>query len=160
MLAAIVLYDAAAGRLPDLSESQDTAFVALVLMPALMSVLWLTLPIARGGMVVIAGVGLTAAALALLLDAIGADSAFNAAKLLTFTLAGFAFLELFQELSWVVLVAALIPWIDSFSVWRGPTREVMTKHPGLFDRISIAFRLPGESGSAKVTEGRRASRST
>ena len=150
LLAAIVLYDAAAGRLPDLSESQDTAFVAVLLIPAFMGVLWLALPLARSGIVVIVGFGLTAAVVAVLFYAVGADSVFNAAKLLAFTLAGFAFLELFQELSWVVLVAALIPWIDSFSVWRGPTREVMTKHPGLFDRISIAFRLPGESGSANL----------
>jgi hypothetical protein len=150
LLAAIVVYDAAAGRLPGLSENQDTAFVALVLIPAFMGVLWLALPIARRGMAGIAAVGLTAAALALLLYALGADSAFNAAKLLTFTLAGFAFLELFQELSWVVLVAAMIPWIDAFSVWRGPTKEVVTKHPGVFDRVSIAFRLPGDSGSANL----------
>jgi hypothetical protein len=150
LLAALVLYDAGAGHLPDLSESWDTALVAIVLLPSFMGVLWLSLPLARAGLVVLAGLGLTLAAVGLLLYAVGAESAFNATKVLTFTFAGFAFLALFQELSWVVLVAALIPWIDAFSVWRGPTKEVVTKHPGLFDQISIAFRLPGESGSANL----------
>jgi hypothetical protein len=150
LLATLVAFDAAAGRLPDLSDRGDTAFLAVVLLPAFMGVAWLALPLARAGSAVLAALGLAFVVAALLLYAVGADSAFNAAKLLTFTVAGFVFLELFQELSWVVLVAVIIPWVDAFSVWRGPTKEVVTKHPGLFDQISIAFRLPGESGSANL----------
>ena len=32
------------------------------------------------------------------------------------------------------------------SVWRGPTDYVVAEQPGLFERVSIAFRLPGEDG--------------
>ena len=150
LLAVLVLYGAGAGRLPDLSEWWDVAFVAGIVMPTTVAVLWLGLPAAQTRVPVVAVAGATLALLALLLHAVGAGSAFNAAKLLALALLGFAFLELFQELSWVVLVAAIIPWVDAFSVWRGPTKEVVTKHPGLFDRISIAFRLPGESSSANL----------
>jgi hypothetical protein len=148
VLAAVVLYDAGAGRLPGLSESWDVAFVALVLMPATAAVLWLALPAARARGLL--PVGLAAGVLAIVLEVAGVGSGFNASKLVAYTLLGFVFLELFQELAWVVLVATIIPWIDAFSVWRGPTKVVVTQHPGLFDRISIAFRIPGEQGSANL----------
>ena len=148
VLAAVVLYDAGAGRLPGLSEWWDVAFVALVLIPATTASLWLALPAAtaRG----LLPVGVAVGVLAIVLEVAGVGSGFNAAKVVTYTLLGFVFLELFQDLSWVVLVATIIPWIDAFSVWRGPTKVVVTQHPGLFDRISIAFRLPGEEGSANL----------
>jgi hypothetical protein len=148
LLAAVVLYDAGAGRLPALSEAWDVAFVAVVLMPVTVGVLWLALPAAtaRG----LLPVGLAAGVLAIVLELAGAGSPFNAAKVVTYALLGFVFLELFQELVWVMLVAAIIPWVDAFSVWRGPTKVVVTEHPGLFDRISIAFRIPGEGGSANL----------
>lgn len=148
LLTALVAYDAGAGRLPSLSESSDVAFVAAVLIPATVATLWLVLPAAAARGVL--PVGLAVGVLAIVLDATGADSLFNVAKVLTYALLGFAFLELFQEFSWVVLVAAIIPWVDALSVWRGPTKVVVTQHPGLFDRISVAFRIPGEPGSANL----------
>jgi hypothetical protein len=148
LLAALVAYDAGAGLLPDVSEAWDVAFVTVVLMPATVSVVWLVLPLARARGVF--PVALALGLLAFLLQLAGVDSGFNAAKIVALTLLGFAFLELFQELSWVVLVASIIPWVDAASVWRGPTKVVVTKHPGLFDRISVAFRIPGESGSANL----------
>ena len=75
---------------------------------------------------------------------------FNVAKLLALTAVGFLFMQLFEALSWVVLVAVVIPWVDAVSVWRGPTDYVVSEQPSLFDRISIAFRLPGEDGSANI----------
>ena len=148
VLAAVVLYEAGAGRLPALSETWDVAFVALVLIPATAAILWFALPAttARG----LLPVGLAVGVLAIVLEIAGAGSAFNAAKIAAYTLLGFVFLELFQELSWVVLVATIIPWVDAVSVWRGPTKVVVTQHPGIFDRVSIAFRIPGEEGSANL----------
>lgn len=148
VLAAVVLYGAGAGRLPALSGAWDVAFVAVVLIPATVAALWLALPTAtaRGNL----PVGLACGVFALVLEIAGAGSAFNAAKIATYTLLGFVFLELFQELSWVVLVAAIVPWVDAVSVWRGPTQVVVTQHRGLFDRISIVFRVPGEHASANL----------
>ena len=89
-------------------------------------------------------------ALAVLLDLAGVDSVFNVTKLLALTAVGFWFMTVFEALSWVVLIALIIPWVDAVSVWRGPTEYVVSEQPSLFDRVSIAFRLPGENGSANI----------
>lgn len=148
LLAALVAYGAGAGRLPDVSNAWDVAFVAVVLLPVTTAAIWLVLPLARARGVAL--VGLALVGLAAVLDLAGAGSAFNVSKLLALAVLGFAFLELFQELSWVVAVALVIPWVDAISVWRGPTKVVVTKHVSLFDRISIAFRVPGESIGANL----------
>ena len=59
-------------------------------------------------------------------------------------------MQAFEALSWVVLIAVIIPWVDALSVWRGPTSYVVSEKPSLFERISIEFRLPGETGSANI----------
>ncbi len=59
-------------------------------------------------------------------------------------------MTVFEALSWVVLIALIIPWVDVLSVWRGPTDYIVSEQPSLFDRVSIAFRLPGEEGSANI----------
>jgi hypothetical protein len=80
----------------------------------------------------------------------GLGAAFNVAKLLALILLGFWFLRLLEELWWVVLVAALIPWADIFSVYRGPTREIVEERPGLFERIAVEFSIPGEHDAARI----------
>ena len=87
---------------------------------------------------------------AVLFDVLGLGALFNVTKLLALTLIGYLFMQVFEALSWVVLIALIIPWVDAFSVWRGPTEYVVSEQPSLFDRISIAFRLPGEEGSANI----------
>jgi hypothetical protein len=148
LLAALVLYEALAGELPNVSTAWDTAVVAIVLIPATFAVLWLLLPFApaRGLLAVCLALGV----LALALHLAGSASLFNVAKLLALAAFGFWFLELFQAVSWVVLVACIVPWVDAASVWRGPTEYVVSEQPGLFDRISIAFRIPGEEASANL----------
>jgi hypothetical protein len=47
-------------------------------------------------------------------------------------------------------VALLIPWVDAISVWTGPTRVVVEERPDIFERISIAFPLTGDDGSANL----------
>jgi hypothetical protein len=67
------------------------------------------------------------------------------AKLGAATFAGWILLEVFEEVSWVVAVALVIPWVDAYSVWRGPTNTIV-EHRGVFERLSFAFPVPGESG--------------
>ena len=55
-----------------------------------------------------------------------------------------------EELVWIVLVAALIPWLDIVSVYRGPTKVVVEEQPGLFERIAVSFAVPGEDGAARL----------
>src|SRR5262249_11686734 len=149
LLGVLVLYAAGAGVLPDWSNRWDTAFLAAVLLPVTLAVVWLLLPVEESPRTIYGGVAL--AAVAAVLYATGLDSLFNAAKLLALTALGFAFLRLFQPpLGWLVLVAAIIPWVDAYSVWKGPTHVVVNEHPGLFDRVSIGFRFPGEDATANL----------
>ncbi len=148
LLAALAAWDAFAEELPDLGEWGDVAFVALVLIPASFAVVWLLLPLARARGLIPVTIAL--GVLAWVLDLAGAAAVFNVTKLAAFAFAGFVFLELFQELSWVVLVAVLIPWVDALSVWRGPTKVVVEDRPGIFEKIAISFSLPGENNAAAL----------
>ena len=146
LLAALCVWDAFAHVLPDLSDRWDVALVALVLVPATFAVVWLLLPVAdaRG----VLPLAVAAGAIAALLHLTGLTAGSNVAKLVAFALLGFWFLQLFEALSWVVLVSLLIPWVDIASVYRGPTRVVIEEEPGLFEKIAVAFALPGEKDAA------------
>ena len=68
----------------------------------------------------------------------------NFAKLWAAVFAGWAFLRLFEQLTWVLLVAAVVPVVDLLSVWRGPTHALTrpeTFH--VYTAVAIAFVLPG-----------------
>ncbi len=73
----------------------------------------------------------------------GWDLAANFAKLWAAVFAGWAFLRVFEELSWVVLIAVIVPFVDALSVWRGPTHEITTHHFAVYTSVSIAFLAPG-----------------
>jgi hypothetical protein len=146
--AVLVAWNAGAGALPNVGLWPDALLVALVLFPLTFSIPLIALPAATArGLLPIA---LALGALSVLLHLAGLESLFNVTKLLALTAAGFWFMHLFEELSWVVLIALIIPWIDAISVWRGPTEYVVSQQPGTFERVSIAFRLPGETGSANI----------
>jgi len=148
LLGLLAGWDAGAGVLPDSGEWLDVAVVACLLIPATFLVVWLALPLATARHLAPAAAVLGALSVLFYLADLGA--LFNVAKLLALTAIGFWFLRLFEALSWVVLVAVVIPWVDAISVWRGPTEYVVSEQPGLFDRVSYAFRLPGEEGSANI----------
>ena len=146
--AALALYTAAAGRLWEAGLNWDVAFLALVLVPGFFLVPWLLLPLAsmRG----LLPVGLALVVLALLLRAAELDVLFNFAKFLALILLGFWFLTYFEAVSWAVLIALVIPFVDAISVWRGPTEYIVSEQPSVFDDVSIAFRIPGENASANI----------
>ena len=147
-LAALVAWNAGAGVFPEISHWPDVLVVACLVMPVTFAVPWLALPLAESRSVVpIAG---CAIALTVLCDLAGLASLFNVAKLIALTAIGYLFMQVFEALSWVVVIALLIPWVDAISVWRGPTDYVVTEQPGLFERVAIAFRLPGEEGYANI----------
>lgn len=144
----IAVWSAVAREIPDIGLWGDVALTVCVLFPLTHAVIWLGLPLARRRGLLLVAVAF--GALAWVLEVAGADSLFNVAKLCAFMFVGFWFMELFEELWWIALVAAIIPWVDALSVWRGPTRTVVEEQPGLFEAVSVAFRLPGEGGSANV----------
>jgi hypothetical protein len=144
--AALVAYGAVASRLPELpSEPLDVVFYCLVVLPAFACAIWLALPIARVGAILLAALTASAGLLAITLSLLDVDSAANVAKLACYGLAGFVFLSLFEELWWIVLVAVLVPWVDIWSVAAGPTEYVVEERPGLFESVAIAFPSPGET---------------
>src|SRR5262249_17337338 len=101
LLGALVLYDAGAGTLPDVSLNWDTAFLAAILLPLTLTVVWLILPVAQSKVTLTVGVALVVAAV--VLDLVGVGSVFNVAKLLALVALGFAFVRFFQPpLSWLV----------------------------------------------------------
>src|SRR5919198_1464779 len=101
---ALAAYYAFSDELGELSLWGDTAFIALVLMPAVFALVYFA----------------------------------------------FRFLGYFESLWWLVLVAGIIPFIDSYSVWRGPTRHIVYEQRDVFTTLSFAFPVPGERGSANL----------
>ncbi len=144
----VATYGAAAGYLWEASLGWDVAFLVLVLIPATLLVVWLLLPYlgARG----LLPVGLSLAVLAVGFRAAELDQLFNLAKLFALVALGFWFLGFFETVAWAALVAAVIPGVDAHAVWRGPTGHIVEQEPGIFEDVSIAFRIPGQEGTANL----------
>jgi hypothetical protein len=150
LLAALALYYAFHDRLWSASTWWDIAFIGIVLIPACFALVWLVLPLrsARG----LLAVGVAFGALAFAFHVAEWNTAENFCKLFGITAVGFAFLEYFETLSWVVLVCLVIPWVDAFSVFNqhGPTHNITEHHPGVFTAFSFAFPIPGEDSAANL----------
>ena len=148
VVAVLVAWNAGAGVLPDMGNRADVLVISLLVLPVTFAVPWLALPAAASRWLPHAAAALVV--LSLLLDVVGFGALFNVSKLLALTAIGFWFMTVFEALSWVVLISLIIPWVDVYSVWRGPTEYIVSEQPSLFDRVSVAFRLPGEEGSANI----------
>jgi hypothetical protein len=148
LAAALAAYYAWHESLPNLTLWWDIALLAFVVMPAVFATVWLLLPLwsARGVWLV----GVAFVPLAAVLDAAGADGAASFAKLGAATFFAWWFLSLFEDVSWVVLVGAIVPWVDAYSVFRGPTRAIVTHRRGIFDHLSFAFPVPGQASTANL----------
>jgi Na+/H+-dicarboxylate symporter len=141
-------YYAFSDDLTDLSTRWELAFLALCLMPAVFALIWLALPYRRHGRLFVAALGFLLAAV--VLEVTELEALANFAKLGLMTVLGFWFLTYFESVLWVALVALVIPIVDSFSVWRGPTRHIVEKQPQIFDVFSFAFPSPGGESSANL----------
>lgn len=148
VVSGLAIWDAHASRLPTIADRWDVALIVALVIPATFAVVLLLRPLTepRGLPLLL----LAVAVLAVLLDLAGLESFFNVTKIVAFALFGFWFLQLLEALSWVVLVAAIVPWVDIVSVYRGPTKVVVEEEPGLFERIAISFALPGEDAAARL----------
>jgi hypothetical protein len=148
VLAALLAYYGWRGSLPRLGLWGDIAFIAAVLIPAVFSLVWFALPLRRATGLL--PVGVAAAVLAVVLQQAHVPIAANFVKLGATTVLAFWFLEWFETVSWAVLVALIVPWVDAYSVWRGPTHHIVTHQQHLFTTLSFAFPVPGERGSANL----------
>jgi len=148
---ALTAYDAWAEHLPNVSTSWDVVFIGLVLIPATFVLLLLALPFreeltSRRLLVLVVGL----AAITILLELAGADPIANQTKFVAVALLGWWFLQFFESVGLVLLVAILITPVDIFSVARGPTKHIVEQQPQVFDALSIAFPVLGESSSAQL----------
>ncbi len=142
LFVALFVYDEIARHLWHEGVWWDVAFIGLVLMPATFGLVLLALPYRTERWVGWAGLGF--ALLSILLTAVSADISANFARLFAATLLAWWFLGFFETLSWVVIVACIIPWVDAYSVWRGPTKSITEHHPNVFNKlVSYAFPPPG-----------------
>ncbi|MFL5927131.1 MAG: hypothetical protein ACJ77E_09360 [Gaiellaceae bacterium] len=148
LFAALVVYYEVAPHLWDATVWWDVAWIAFVLIPAVFALPLLALPlrVARG----LFGVGIAFGILAAALTVADVDVFANFARLAACTLLGWWFLQYFESLSWVVIVAAIIPWVDAYSVWRGPTKQIVEHHGNVFSVLSFAFPVPGEHAAANL----------
>lgn len=145
LLAALLTYYVVRGSLGDLSLWHDLIFLALVLMPAVFLLVWFVLPVRRAAGLLPVGIAL--GILAFACERADLATAANFAKLGAATAIGFWFLTYFESVSWVVLIAFIVPWVDAYSVWRGPTRQIVTKHQDVFGALSFAFPVPGRGAA-------------
>jgi hypothetical protein len=148
LAAALAAYFAFHKKLPELSLWWDVAVIAVLVMPAVFGTVGLLLPLrqVRGRwLAAIVFIGLAVA-----FSLLNWEGPASFAKLGAATFVGWLFLDFFEEASWVVIVALIIPWVDAYSVWRGPTNTIVHHHEGVFERLSFAFPVPGENQTANL----------
>jgi hypothetical protein len=148
VLGALAAYDALHTRFWDASDWWDVAFIAVVLIPLSFAIVWILLPLRTARGLLPAGAAL--AVLTYALHVAGWHTPENLVKLCAVVLIGFWFLGYFETAAWVVLVALIIPWVDAYSVWKGPTKVIVTHHARVFTTLSYAFPIPGEHTAANL----------
>jgi hypothetical protein len=142
LAAAVVTWDAVALRLDPIGLWWTVAVIAAGVLPATLGLIYLALPLWSHRRVVVAGLVVFAIA-AVATWQLDAHLASNFAKLGAYTCAGWAFLWIFEELSWVLIVAVIIPFVDAFSVAAGPTKDIVNHHVEVYSAVAVAFVAPG-----------------
>jgi hypothetical protein len=142
------IYYSVSRSLPNFTVWWEVAVLSFLVIPAVFGLVYLALPLwrARG----LLPVGIAIAILAVALQVAGLHALANFAKLGAVTLIAFWFLGYFETAAWVVLVALIVPWVDAISVWRGPTKQIITHQPHVFTTFSFAFPVPGERNTAQL----------
>jgi hypothetical protein len=142
LLAAVVTWDAVAPHVTQLSLWPEVIVIAVGVLPATLGLIYLALPLWSNVRVVAVGLVIFAVA-AVVMWRSDEHLASNFAKLGAYTCAGWLFLSLFEELSWVVLIALIIPFVDALSVAAGPTKTIVTHHFEVYSAVAVAFVAPG-----------------
>ena len=134
--------------LPELSLWWDVTFLAVVLIPAAFILVYLALPLRRARGLLLLGLAFGVLTWAFVEADFGALANFS--KLAATTALAFWFVTLFDTALWVALVALIVPWVDAYSVWRGPTGNIVEHHPHVFTNVSFAFPVPGGHDAARL----------
>jgi hypothetical protein len=128
----------------------DVAFLAFLLIPAVFALVYLVLPFWRSPPLELFVVGVACALLAVVLAVVDAQTLADFAKLAATTALAWVFLRYFENVSWVVLVALIVPWVDAYSVWRGPTHHIIKHRRHVFLNLSFSFPVPGSKDTANL----------
>jgi hypothetical protein len=137
-----------ADSIPRLPLWWEVTLLAFVLIPGVFLFDWIVLPLCRArGLLPLAG---SLAALAILAETGDLEVLANAAKLAAVTFFAFWFLTLFEELVLLVVVALIVPFVDAYSVFRGPTGNIVQHHSEVFTYFSVYWALPGEPGDPRL----------
>jgi hypothetical protein len=150
VLAVLGVYYGISEDLPELPQWEDVAFLGLGLMPLTFLLVWLVLPLRETGPRELAVAAVSLVVLTVIFELAGLDIAANFVKIAAVAAVAWWFLGFFEALSWVLLVAVLIIPVDSFSVARGPTKEIVENQPQVFNALSVSFPLPGQHSSAQL----------
>src|SRR6476659_938433 len=145
---ALGVYYVAGDSLPISGLWTQVLFLWFLVIPAVFGLVYLALPLWRMPRLLQAGI--VVAVLAVVFSLVGLDVLANFAKLGAVTLLAWWFLGFFETAAWVTVVALIIPWVDAASVWRGPTKHIVTHHRELFTTFSFAFPVPGEANTAQL----------
>ena len=148
LFAALIAYFEVYPHLWHASLWWDVAWIAAVLMPAVFALVLCAVPLHEARWLLPAG--LAAVVVTAVLTVADVPTFANFSRLTATTLLGWWFLGYFETISWVVLVAAIIPFIDAYSVWRGPTKTIVAHHAHVFTVLSFAFPVPGEHSAANL----------
>ena len=148
VLGGLAAYYAARESLPDIPLWWEVAVIGLAVMPAAFACVRLALPLASSPLLAYAVAALVS--LTALFHVAELDVAANFLKFAAVMSLGWLFLGLFEEASWVLLIALVIVPVDIFSVVRGPTKHIVEKQHELFNFFSVSFPVPGERTSAQL----------
>jgi hypothetical protein len=148
LFALLLVYYEVAPRLWDATLWWDVAWIGAAVIPAVFGLVLIALPLWQERWLLQAGIAFAVAAAVLTVADV--DVFANFARLGACALIGWWFLGYFETVSWVVLVAAIIPWVDAYSVWRGPTKQIVEHHANVFGVLSFAFPVPGEHAAANL----------
>jgi hypothetical protein len=142
LLGLLIAYYALREPLPNLPPSADVAFLALVLMPLVFALVYLALPLREWRGLLPVGVALVA--LAVFCSKADLEVMANFAKFGAAVAIAFWFLSYFEAATWLLLVALIIPVVDAYSVFRGPTRHIVSERPEVFSALAFSFPEAGE----------------
>jgi hypothetical protein len=147
-LAAGAAWYFSADSVPRISLWWEVALLAFVLIPGVFVFDWIVLPLSRArGLLALAA---SLAVLAILAETGDLEVLANVAKLGAVTFFAFWFLNLFEELLLLVLVALIVPFVDAYSVFRGPTGNIVEHHSDVFTYFSVYWALPHEPNDPRL----------
>ena len=142
MATAVATWFVVAPHLPRVGLWPAVAIVSAAVIPGTFLLALLALPLASLDWRILVGTTVVLALLALGFSEAGWGLPTNFAKFGAAIFAGWAFVKAFERLSWVLLIALLIPIVDAISVWRGPTHSITTHHFHVYTTVAIAFLVP------------------